>query len=443
VRAESITAMMVYTYNAAGLRVAQSVDGDVTTFVWDWASGVPEMLSEGQAMGSSVALYLVGHETLGRWDGADWTYYLPDALGSIRQEADGTGAVTDSREWTPFGVEVGTAQEGLGYAGEWWDVHVGLLYLRARWYDELTGRFTRVDPLRLEQNLYLYADANPVNWTDPSGWYHALVVQGANPEGLAVRSSPQYMPDRGPMFGTNLLRRLPDGTRVIVHPDFPSPGTDDNSNRRWYHLFSINGEFVWNVFGPWAASDYLVDESGPPGPEPSPSTDWVLPLDESITYWNGYGYYDWAVQTDGTCSPCESYQRPELEHPAYGCKLCFHNGWDMTSASTNVYAMGDGVVKTTSGVNRLDISHVTNDVEIEVQYTHIQYDQGSLGNGATVQSGQLLGNWGAYGTAFPHFHWTVKVGGQVVNPKDYWPGNVPISFTGSWGNPICIPPDCP
>ena len=76
------------------------------------------MLSDGQAMGSSIALYLVSHETLGQWDGAAWAYYLPDALGSIRQETDGTGDVTDSREWTPFGVEVGTAQEG-GYGGRW------------------------------------------------------------------------------------------------------------------------------------------------------------------------------------------------------------------------------------------------------------------------------------------------------------------------------------
>jgi YD repeat-containing protein len=34
VRAESVTVTLVYTYNAQGLRVAQSVDGDVTTFAW-------------------------------------------------------------------------------------------------------------------------------------------------------------------------------------------------------------------------------------------------------------------------------------------------------------------------------------------------------------------------------------------------------------------------
>ena len=38
VRAAGVTVTLVYTYNAAGLRVAQAVDGDVTTFAWDWAS---------------------------------------------------------------------------------------------------------------------------------------------------------------------------------------------------------------------------------------------------------------------------------------------------------------------------------------------------------------------------------------------------------------------
>jgi hypothetical protein len=37
------------------------------------------MLSEGNN------LYLVGHDTLGRWDGDEWAYHLPDALGSVRQ----------------------------------------------------------------------------------------------------------------------------------------------------------------------------------------------------------------------------------------------------------------------------------------------------------------------------------------------------------------------
>ena len=168
VRAESITATLVYTYNADGLRVAQfqsvaSVQS-VDTFTWDWATPVPELLSDGES------LYLIGYDTLGWQNGDDWMFVLPDALGSVRQETDAAGAVTVAREWSPYGEEVGGAQTGLGFTGEWYDANVELTYLRARWYDGTMGRFTQQDPLRLEKNLYAYANLNPVMFVDPSGY---------------------------------------------------------------------------------------------------------------------------------------------------------------------------------------------------------------------------------------------------------------------------------
>lgn len=167
--AQGLTATLVYTYNADGLRVAQQVTGEVTEFAGGWATGVPEMLSEGGN------LYLVGHETLGRWDGSVWAYYLPDALGSVRQVADGEGEVVDVREWTPYGVEVGAAQAGLGYTGEWWDSYIRFTYLRARWYGNQMGRFTSPEPIVLDFrnpqsiNDYVYVLDNPVNYADSSG----------------------------------------------------------------------------------------------------------------------------------------------------------------------------------------------------------------------------------------------------------------------------------
>ncbi len=125
VRAQSITATIVYTYTADGLRVGQAVDGVETTFAWDWAAPVPEVLLAGSTR------YLVGHETSGWWNGNRWAYILPDALGSVRQVADGAGAVVNTREWTPYGEEVGGARPGPGYTGEWQDADVGLVYLRA------------------------------------------------------------------------------------------------------------------------------------------------------------------------------------------------------------------------------------------------------------------------------------------------------------------------
>jgi len=87
----------------------------------------------------------------------------------VRQGVDGGGAVVSAREWEPYGVEVGGWREGPGYTGEWQDADVGLVYLRARWYQPSAGRFVQVDPSPLEPNLYLYADANPVTFTDPTG----------------------------------------------------------------------------------------------------------------------------------------------------------------------------------------------------------------------------------------------------------------------------------
>jgi hypothetical protein len=113
----------------------------VTEFAWDWVAGLPEMLVTTESTNPDPTLYLVGHEMPGRWDGATWAYHLPDALGSVRQAADGAGAVTVGREWTPYGVEAGSAQAGLGYTGEWFDAEVGLTYLRTWWYAPyLNGR---------------------------------------------------------------------------------------------------------------------------------------------------------------------------------------------------------------------------------------------------------------------------------------------------------------
>ncbi|MDF1515754.1 MAG: hypothetical protein P1S60_18250 [Anaerolineae bacterium] len=166
---EGITTTLAYTYTADGLRVVQAVNGVEDTFTWDWATSVPEMLSDGEK------LYLVGHDTLG-WDkDSTWNYIVPDALGSIRQETDAVGDVTATREWSPYGIEIEGTKLGLGYTGEWQAEGTELTYLRTRWYDGTKGRFTQVD--QWEGNIwqprtlwsYIYVSDNPINNRDPNG----------------------------------------------------------------------------------------------------------------------------------------------------------------------------------------------------------------------------------------------------------------------------------
>ena len=167
--------------------------GAVTTYAWDWASAVPELLSQStnhQSTDHQSTTYLVGHETLGWWDGAAWAYILADGLGSVRQAADGAGVVVSAREWTPYGEEVGGWRAGLGYIGEWQDGDVELVYLRARWYAPGVGRFTQRDVwegdwLRPQSlHAYVYVENNAVNLTDPSGrlWCINRPLLGANGE---------------------------------------------------------------------------------------------------------------------------------------------------------------------------------------------------------------------------------------------------------------------
>jgi RHS repeat-associated protein len=184
--------------------VAQSVDGDPTSFSWDWATGIPELLSDGDA------LYLVGHETLGQYVGSAWTYYLPDALGSVRQATDGAGAVVSAREWSPYGVELGAAQVGLGYTGEWWDKSAGLQYLRARWYQPRSGVFTSRDPVEGEPP-YQYVQGNPLKFTDPLG------LRGIIPWGAYYRSWGSSIGEHDPDIISDLGNEDDERARGAIH----------------------------------------------------------------------------------------------------------------------------------------------------------------------------------------------------------------------------------
>jgi len=63
----------------------------------------------------------------------------------------------------------------LLYTGEQFNATTGQYYLRARYYDPGTGRFNRLDPFPgntsdpVSLHKYLYAGANPVMFSDPTG----------------------------------------------------------------------------------------------------------------------------------------------------------------------------------------------------------------------------------------------------------------------------------
>ena len=112
-------------------------------------------------------------------------YHLTDSLGSTTGLTDETGDLVVSYGYNVFGAiraQTGTQPNEFTFTGEQVDSS-GLQYLRARYYDNATGRFLVRDPLPLLQR-YPYVGDNPVNFADPTGlckWYLASADELPDP----------------------------------------------------------------------------------------------------------------------------------------------------------------------------------------------------------------------------------------------------------------------
>ena len=154
-----------YTYNGDGVRMSQTVGGVVTNYNVDVLAPLPVMMQDG------TYSYVYGLDLISAVDGSgSEIYYTYDGLGSVANLTDATGAVTDSYTYDVFGeirTSSGSTSNDWLFTGEQED-ESGLYFLRARYYDPVTGRFIGRDPLEFAQR-YAYAGNNPVAFTDPAG----------------------------------------------------------------------------------------------------------------------------------------------------------------------------------------------------------------------------------------------------------------------------------
>ena len=176
-----------YEYNDSGIRVAKVVDGVETRFLIDERHAYPQVLGEYDERGQVKASYVYGYGLIAKDEGDEEFFYHADGLGSSRLLTDIYGRVSDSYSYDGYGnliAATGTGENAYLFAGEQRDKETGLDYLRARYYDPFLGRFisadayegTLADPMSLHD--YLYAHANPVVNTDPSGYMTVQQVLG-------------------------------------------------------------------------------------------------------------------------------------------------------------------------------------------------------------------------------------------------------------------------
>ena len=172
------------TYDGDGNLVSKTVNGVTTRYLVDKTNPTGmEQVTEEIVNGTVQRRYSFGSQITSQTlflnnNTTVTSFYGFDGQGNVRQLTNSAGTVTDTFDYDAFGNLIGhtgTTPNHMLYRGERYDTDLGLYYLRARWYNPLTGRFLSRDPEAGDPqdpaslHKYSYAEADPVNKVDPSG----------------------------------------------------------------------------------------------------------------------------------------------------------------------------------------------------------------------------------------------------------------------------------
>jgi len=166
-------------YDGDGNRVSKAIGGVTIKYLVDELNptGYLQVLEEVSG-GAVQARYTYGSTLASQARGGTTSFYGYDARGNVTFLTDSTGAVTDTYEYDAWGNLLGTVTNTTNpylYNGQYFDADLGVYYLRARYYQATRGRFLTIDPATGKQfdpntlNRYLQANADPVNFVDPTG----------------------------------------------------------------------------------------------------------------------------------------------------------------------------------------------------------------------------------------------------------------------------------
>ena len=178
-----------YTYDYAGNRTSKTTyksngEFEYVKYLND-NSSLTNVLAEIDENGTVKCVYTIGADLVSQERDGRTSFYLYDGHGSVVGLTNESGVVTDTYCYDAFGnliSSTGSTENYYRYCGEQFDESTGLYYLRARYMDTSAGRFISQDsyagsisdPISLHK--YLYANANPVMYSDPSGCFIEKIV---------------------------------------------------------------------------------------------------------------------------------------------------------------------------------------------------------------------------------------------------------------------------
>ncbi|HCV04479.1 MAG TPA: hypothetical protein DG048_17725 [Pseudoalteromonas sp.] len=131
---------------------------------------------------------------------AEVTYIHTDYLGSVSATSNSSGNVLTRHHYAPFGhsPDSSNVNNEAGFTGHILDNDLSLIYMQARYYDPVIGRFYSNDPVdalgHMQRgnsithgfNRYAYSNNNPYKYTDPDGEFIQFIIPAIAIIGTAI-----------------------------------------------------------------------------------------------------------------------------------------------------------------------------------------------------------------------------------------------------------------
>jgi RHS repeat-associated protein len=156
-----------------GRRIQKSGPLGATNYLYDGMNDIEDM----DNAGNMLARYTGRQERdqpLAELRSGLANYYEADGLGSVTSLSTSSATLAATYAYDSFGKitsSTGTLINPVEYTAREFDSETGLLYYRARYYDQTAGRFISEDPMGFNGgfNFYRYVKNSPANYIDPYG----------------------------------------------------------------------------------------------------------------------------------------------------------------------------------------------------------------------------------------------------------------------------------
>lgn len=319
-RDDATGTLATYGYDCLGRRLVKTVnDGPAVRYVFDG----DDIVEYRDAAGTHS---LVRHDSsvYGVVSGSVERWFVSDVLGSVVAEFDGSG-VLRGHEYGDFGETAQKDTLPVSFAGYGYDTESGLYYVRNRYLEPATGRFTTADPTgawedgRSRGNAYTYAGNNPTMFVDPTGLssvnrYHTCGGPWPGPRTVKVQYE-DCSKARRDLMGTRVCRafrasgQASDKVFMLWACDYtgttlPGIGTTRNQVKFWFggpdNSTSLGSkEEIWttleDVFDAITSDDFDIDCEGSDGHCTEAAAYVVGPWGDDINLCDSYFNSGWSV----------------------------------------------------------------------------------------------------------------------------------------------------